>query len=148
MTRRTKQIMYIANVQLVYAQARPNNKMQKKIFQAFLLILQRLGCPHPGYSQGGTWTAPKPYMSKSLVKIFFPKENPSLQPPGIEPATSQVSPIKYLPNLDWFYNDKNIRSIYTQLGVGEKIFDHRRIQTRDFLILKQLSSLVPRPHPL
>ena len=34
------------------------------------LLMQGLGCPHPGYSQGGTWTAPKPYMSKTLVKFF------------------------------------------------------------------------------
>ena len=107
--------------------------MQKKKFQPFLLILQGLGCPHPGYSQGGTWTAPKPYASKSLVKIFFPKENPSFQPPGIEPATSQELPIeesRYLPlsHLDWFYNDEIIWSIYIQysciIGVVEKSLTH------------------------
>ena len=49
--------------------------------------------------------------------FFFSKENPSLQPPGIEPATSQELPIKesrYLPlsHLDWFYRDDIIWSIY------------------------------------
>ena len=93
--------------------------LQKKKFWPFLLILQGLGWPHLGYSQGGTWTAPKPYVSKTLVKIFFSKENPSLQPPGIEPATSQESPIKeswYLPlsHLDWFNNEDISSSIYMQ----------------------------------
>ena len=109
---------------------------QKKKFRPLLLILQGLGCPHPGYSQGGTWTAPKPCMSKTLVKIFFSKENPSLQPPGIEPATSRELPIKesrylLLSHLDWFNRDDIIWSIYIMYN-RKKSLTHPRFEPATF----------------
>ena len=103
---------------------------QKKKFRPFLLILQGLGCPHPGYSQGGTWTAPKPCMSKTLVKIFFFFERKSFTPaPGDRTSNLPRVAIKesrylLLSHLEWFYGDDIIWSIYMQclciIGIVEK----------------------------